>query len=132
MRVTLEIPDAFARQMHLDGPESGRRTLIKLALDNHSKDNVTCLVIHAADESSLLLLRFVKKNPTRLRTLAVWIVIMRMLDVFWIVAPAFRQRGLEVYWTDLATLVGVGGIWLAFFTFNLKSRPLLASGMTIA
>jgi len=75
----------------------------------------------------LLLLRFVKKNPSRLRTLAIWIILMRMLDVFWIVAPAWRQRGLEVYWTDLAALIGLGGIWLAYFIRNLKSRPLLAS-----
>ncbi len=40
-------------------------------------------------------------------------------------APAFRQRGFEVYWTDLAALIGLGGIWLAYFIFNLKSRPLL-------
>jgi len=69
----------------------------------------------------------VKKNPTRLRTLAIWIIIMRMLDVFWIVEPAFRQRGLEVYWTDLVTLIALGGIWLAFFVMNLKYRPLLAA-----
>jgi len=75
----------------------------------------------------LLLLRFVKKNPARLRTLAVWIIIMRILDVFWVVEPAFRQRGLEVYWTDLVALIGLGGIWLAYFISNLKARPLLAS-----
>jgi len=75
----------------------------------------------------LLLLRFVKKNPTRLRTLAVWIIIMRIVDVFWIVAPAWRQRGLEVYWTDIVALIGLGGIWLAYFIRNLKARPLLPS-----
>ena len=30
-----------------DDPQTSARTLIKLALDNNSKDNVTCLVIHA-------------------------------------------------------------------------------------
>ena len=30
-----------------DDPQASARTLIKLALDNNSKDNVTCLVIHA-------------------------------------------------------------------------------------
>lgn len=75
----------------------------------------------------LLLMRFVKKHPSRLRALAFWIILMRILDVFWIVEPAFRQRGLEVYWTDLVTLIGVGGIWLAYFVWNLKQRPLLAS-----
>ena len=30
-----------------DDPQIAARTLMKMALDNHSKDNVTCLVIHA-------------------------------------------------------------------------------------
>ncbi len=75
----------------------------------------TIAIFHFFVPFFLLLLRFVKKNPSRLRTLAIWIIIMRMLDVFWIVEPAFRQRGLEVYWTDLVALIGLGGIWLAYF-----------------
>ena len=87
----------------------------------------TIAIFHFFVPFYLLLLRFVKKHPSRLRTLALWIIVMRILDVFWVVTPAFRQRGLEVYWTDLATLVGFGGIWLAVFIWKLKSRPLLAS-----
>ncbi len=30
-----------------EDPQAAARTLIKLALDNNSKDNVTCLVVHA-------------------------------------------------------------------------------------
>jgi hypothetical protein len=87
----------------------------------------TIAIFHFFVPFFLLLLRFVKKNPTRLRTLAIWIVIMRMLDVFWVVAPAWRQRGLEVAWTDPVALIGLGGIWLAYYIKNLKSRPLLAT-----
>jgi hypothetical protein len=87
----------------------------------------TIAIFHFFVPFFLLLLRFVKKNPSRLRTLALWIIIMRVLDVFWVVEPAFRQRGLEVYATDLFALIGLGGIWLAYFIWNLKSRPLLAS-----
>jgi hypothetical protein len=87
----------------------------------------TIAIFHFFVPFFLLLLRFVKKNPRRLRALALWIILMRILDVFWIVEPAFRQRGLEVYWTDLVALIGLGGIWLAVFIWNLKSRPLLAS-----
>jgi hypothetical protein len=75
----------------------------------------------------ILLQTRIKRNPRALRTLAIWIILMRVLDVFWIVAPAWRQRGLEVYWTDLVALIGLGGIWLAYFIRNLKARPLLAS-----
>jgi hypothetical protein len=87
----------------------------------------TIAIFHFFVPFYLLLMRFIKKHPSRLRTLALWIIVMRMLDVFWIVTPAFRQRGLEVYWTDFATLIGIGGIWLAIFIWNLKSRPLLAA-----
>lgn len=82
-------------------------------------------IFHFCVPFFLLLLRFVKKNPQRLRALAIWIICVRMLDIFWFVVPAFRQRGLEVYWTDLTALIGMGGIWLAYFIFNLKKRPML-------
>ncbi len=82
-------------------------------------------IFHFCVPFFLLLMRFVKKNPQRLRALAIWIICVRMLDIFWFVAPAFRQRGLEVYWTDLTALIGMGGIWLAYFIFNLKKRPML-------
>jgi hypothetical protein len=82
-------------------------------------------IFHFCIPFFLLLMRFVKKNPQRLRTLALWIIFVRMLDIFWFVAPAFRQREFAVYWTDVTALLGIGGIWLAYFIFNLKKRPLL-------
>ena len=43
------VPDAQLAEVVAasDDPQTSARTLIKLALDNNSKDNVTCLVIHA-------------------------------------------------------------------------------------
>jgi len=87
----------------------------------------TIAIFHFCVPFFLLLMRFMKKNPGALRALAIWMIAMRILDVFWIVEPAFRQRGLEVYWTDLVALIGLGGVWLAYFIRNLKARPLLAS-----
>jgi hypothetical protein len=86
----------------------------------------TISIFHFCVPFFLLLMRFIKKNPNLLRSLALWMILVRILDVFWIVAPAFRQKGLEVYWTDIVALIGIGGIWLSFFIRNLKSRPLLA------
>jgi hypothetical protein len=87
----------------------------------------TISIFHFCVPFLLLLMRFIKRNPNYLRVLAIWMILIRVLDVFWIVVPAFRQRGLEVYWTDIAAPIGIGGIWLAFFIRNLKARPLLAS-----
>ena len=82
-------------------------------------------IFHFCIPFFLLLMRFMKKNPGRLRMIAVWIIIVRIVDVFWIVEPAFRQRGLEVFWTDAAALIGIGGVWIAYFIRHLKARPLL-------
>jgi hypothetical protein len=82
-------------------------------------------IFHFCVPFFLLLMRFVKKNPKYLRAVAVWMIIVRVVDVFWIVEPAFRQRGLELYWTDIVILIGLGGIWLAYFIRHLKARPLL-------
>jgi hypothetical protein len=85
-----------------------------------------CIAIfHFCVPFFLLLMRFVKRNANLLRAVAVWIILIRILDVFWIVVPAFRQRGLEVYPTDILALIGLGGIWIAFFVRHLKARPLL-------
>jgi len=82
-------------------------------------------IFHFCVPFFLLLMRFMKKNPQRLRTLAIWVIIVRFVDVFWIVEPAFRQRGLQIFWTDFVLPIGLGGIWIAFFIRNLKARPLL-------
>lgn len=87
----------------------------------------TIAIFHFCVPFFLLLMRFVKKNPSALRALAIWMIIMRIADVFWVVEPAFRQRRFEIYWTDVVALIGLGGIWLAYYVWNLKSRPLLAA-----
>jgi len=84
-------------------------------------------IFHFCVPFFLLLMRPLKKNPNTLRLLALWMILMRILDVYWIVEPAFRQRGFEIYWTDIVAPIGVGGIWLAAFIWNLKKRPLLAA-----
>jgi len=82
-------------------------------------------IFHFCVPFFLLLMRFIKKHPERLRVLAIWMICVRVIDVFWIIEPAFRQHGLEVYWTDIAALIGLGGIWIWFFIRRLKARPLL-------
>jgi hypothetical protein len=82
-------------------------------------------VFHFCVPFFLLLMQFIKKKPNLLRTVAVWMIIMRFVDVFWIIEPSFRQHGFEFYWTDVVVPIGLIGVWLAFFIRNLKSRPLL-------
>ncbi|MFL6415476.1 MAG: hypothetical protein ACJ74Y_07385 [Bryobacteraceae bacterium] len=66
-----------------------------------------------------------KRNPKRLIRVAFWILLARLLDVFWVVEPTFRNKGFALYWTDFAAFFGVGGIWLFVYLGQLRRRPLL-------
>lgn len=73
----------------------------------------------------LLLSQARKRDPKRLIRIAVLVLIARAVDVFWLIEPSFRKQGFTVYWTDLAAFVGIGGIWLSFYLWQLRRRPLL-------
>jgi hypothetical protein len=66
-----------------------------------------------------------KQNPNRLIRVAFWILAARAIDLFWIVEPTFRTHGFALYWTDITTFFGLGGIWVFFYLRQLKRRPLL-------
>ena len=84
------------------------------------------IVFHFALPFLLLLLRRAKRRAKVLVVIAAGILGMRLLDLFWLTAPAFHPARLSVHWLDLAVPIGLGGVWLAAFLFHLKRRPLLA------
>jgi hypothetical protein len=73
----------------------------------------------------LLISREANRNPRILRLAAGLLVVMRFVDVAWLVLPAFSQGVFRIHWMDLAVPVGLGGLWLAYFARNLATRPLL-------
>jgi hypothetical protein len=73
----------------------------------------------------LLLGRKPKKNLNYLAGVAILILVMRFVDVSWIVLPEFHETVAQISWMDLAAPVGLLGIWLAMFAFNVQRAPLL-------
>jgi hypothetical protein len=82
------------------------------------------VVFHFAVPFVILLSRSFKRDITRMVWLAVWMLLMRYLDLFWNIEPNFSRR-LNVTWADIVLSVAMGGIWLWFFFRNLNSMPLL-------
>jgi hypothetical protein len=82
------------------------------------------VVFHFAVPFVILLSRSFKRDINRMVWLAVWMLFMRYLDLFWNIEPNFSQR-LNVTWADIVLSVAMGGIWLWFFFRNLNSMPLL-------
>jgi hypothetical protein len=73
---------------------------------------------------ALLLSRPFKRNIKKLVWLAAWMLVIRYLDLFWIIEPNFSKT-LAVTLADVVVPVAIGGIWLWYFFRNLASLPLL-------
>lgn len=74
----------------------------------------------------ILLSRSVKRNPRQLATVACIVIVARVIELFWFVIPAFHPKVLSIHWMDVVALVGLGGVWVAYFLAQLKGRSLVA------
>jgi len=73
---------------------------------------------------AILLSRPFKRDIRRLVWLAVWIMFIRYVDLFWIIEPNFSQT-LKITLADVVVPIAIGGFWLAYFFRNLSELPLL-------
>ena len=81
-------------------------------------------ILHFAAPFLFLLSRRLKRNPRQLVVVATLILIMRAVDLLWMLVPAFKAEHKWI-WMHLVALVGFGGLWLAFFTSQLSKRSLI-------
>jgi len=80
-------------------------------------------LLHFAAPFLFLLSRGIKRNPRTLMSVAILVLLMRMVDVVWMIAPSFD--GHNWIWLDVIALLGFGGVWLAVFTWQLGKRSLI-------
>ena len=94
---------------------------------------VVLALFHFALPFLLLLSRDLKRNAGLLGTLALAMLAVRIIDLFWLLAPDLQGHGahpasLHLHWLDFVLPVAIGGIWLGLFAWQLKGRPLLPLG----
>jgi len=85
---------------------------------------------------ALLLSADIKKRSGLLAKVAIFILVMRLIDLIWYVAPAFRHMAPEgaggthsvipMHWMDIAIPVGLTGLWVFLFVRQLRTRSLFA------
>ena len=88
---------------------------------------VVVLLFHFAVPFLLLLSQDVKRNARLVSKIALWMIFMRLVDLFWMTRPEFTARALPT-WLDIVLPVALIGLWVGFFAMNLKQRPLLPLG----
>lgn len=81
-------------------------------------------VFHFAIPFVLLLARGNKRRREVIAKIAIWVLIMRYVNDYWLIAPAFRSSILP-HWLDLAAVVAVGGLWLTVFFAELSKQTVV-------
>jgi hypothetical protein len=73
----------------------------------------------------LLLFRHVKRRTRSLLIVAALVLLMRLVDMYWMVLPAFGGGNIRVTWMNVALPLGMGAIWYAYFIWQLQRMPIL-------
>jgi hypothetical protein len=86
-----------------------------------------CL-FHFAIPFVILLSKELKFHPRRLGFMAVWILVVHAVDLYWIVLPEISPEGPRFNLSDLFAFVGVGGIAIGFLIWRMRGRLLVPIG----
>lgn len=74
---------------------------------------------------AILFSRWVKRKRTALAVVSIFAIVVRLIDLYWILVPSFDRSGAQLLLLDILLVVGLGGIWLAAYSRSLASRPIL-------
>jgi hypothetical protein len=74
----------------------------------------------------LLLLRSVKQRPARLAKVCWLIVAMQLVHLYYEMIPAFAMSGFRHHWMNFVMPLALGGLWAAYFLWQLGRLPLVA------
>jgi hypothetical protein len=91
---------------------------------------LSLIVLHFFVPFFILLSRDVKRRVESLRVVAAIVLVMRLVDLTWLVAPApYDPVHPGIPWMTLLLVpiaaAGMGGLWLGGLIWNLKGAPLV-------
>ena len=85
------------------------------------------IMFHFALPFALLLSRNLKRDGQKMIGLALLLMFMRLVDIYWYVVPNFAHARGHFYFSIwyLVAPIALGGLWLGYFFYNLQQRPIL-------
>ena len=69
-----------------------------------------------------LLSRSLKRNRAKLSVVAVWILLVHFIDVYWLVLPTLSPESLGFHWTTITAFLGIGLLSVAFTVWRMRGR----------
>jgi len=85
---------------------------------------ILLVVFHFAVPFLVLLSRRIKRQAATLARIAGAILVARVVDLFWLVAPEFHRGGVSVSWLDVLLPLSLAAIWLGCFIWQLRGRAI--------
>jgi hypothetical protein len=80
----------------------------------------------------VLLMRDAKRAPRIMMRFCAGLLVLRLLDVFWTVAPSGTEARPLLHhvlsWMDFVFPIGMGALWLACFLWLMEGHPLIIEG----
>jgi hypothetical protein len=73
----------------------------------------------------MLLMRAIKDHPKTIGVVTLIILLMRFIDIYWLTAPAYYATIPGSIWMTLFAFLGIGGLWLAAFIWQLKGQTII-------
>jgi hypothetical protein len=83
------------------------------------------MAFHFAVPFVLLLSRVVKRSGHLVVRVAIWILVMRVVDLWWLVSPELRPSGFSIHWLDVLLPSAMASLWLGCFVWQLRGRAIL-------
>jgi hypothetical protein len=83
------------------------------------------MLFHFALPFVLLLSRQIKRHGETIFKVAIGILAVRVVDLFWLIAPEFHRDGLSVNWMDVVLPLALGSLWFGCFIWQLRGRAIL-------
>ena len=83
------------------------------------------MAFHFAVPFVLLLSRTIKRQSGLIVRVAALILVVRVVDLFWLVAPDFHPQGIHVSWLDVVLPLSLLAIWTGAFVWQLRGRAIL-------
>jgi hypothetical protein len=83
------------------------------------------IALHFALPLLVLLFRDIKMHPTRLRVVAIYLLVVCAVDVVWWIEPAIPAESWFFWLMDVGAILGIGGLWGLVWIAQLRRRPLI-------
>jgi hypothetical protein len=84
-------------------------------------------IFHFGAPFLFLLSRNLKRNPHKLVLVALLVLVMRVVDLLWMLLPAFTRQHFSAKHLlfSFVSVIAIGGLWLWFFFQQLAKRALI-------